>query len=301
MTDGTYYWRVRGLSAAKRPGPWSSPRKIVKAWTEAPQLQGPTEGAQITWPSTPLVLRWSEVPYAYEYIVKIATDEQMANVVLGTSATPTKTEGTVFAMPSTLQAGQTYYWQITPVDATGHRGTPSRVGKFSWAWPTTTSTEVVDLNPDPRVFEPEFKWAAVPGAARYEVEVSSASGFPAGSKWCCGETVLGTSFVPTLGARQQRILLARACDRRQRQRRRMERRSELRQGFRQHDADDRKPDDDGHEAAIRSGGRSDDERTDRDLVTGAGSSQLRSPGHAIHRRVRLQLDRRRIRCTKKKP
>ena len=100
-------------------------------------------------------------------------------------------------MPSTLPAGQAYYWQITPVDATGHRGTPSRVGKFGWAWPSTTSTEVVDLNPDPRVFEPEFKWGAVPGAARYEVEVSSASGFPAGSKWCCGETILGTSFVPT--------------------------------------------------------------------------------------------------------
>ena len=187
---------MRGLSAAKRPGPWSSPRRIVKAWTEAPQLQGPTEGAQITWPSTPLVLRWSEVPYAYEYIVKIATDEQMANVVLGTSATPTKTEEP--SLPFRARFRQVnLYWQITPIDATGHRGTPSRVGKFSWAWPTTTSTEVTDLNPDPRVFEPEFKWAAVPGAAHYEVEVNSASGFPAGSKWCCGETVLGTSFVPT--------------------------------------------------------------------------------------------------------
>jgi hypothetical protein len=197
VTDGDYYWRVRGLSASKRPGPWSASRKIVKAWTEAPQLLGPAEGAQITWPSVPLVLRWSEVPYAYEYLVTIATDEQLANVVVGTTASPTKTEATVFALGSTLQAGQTYYWQITPIDDIGHRGTPSKVGKFSWSWPTSTSTEVADLNPDPRVYEPEFKWAPVPGAARYEVEVNSARDFPAGSKWCCGEPVLGTAFVPT--------------------------------------------------------------------------------------------------------
>jgi hypothetical protein len=46
------------------------------------------------------------------------------------------------------------------------------------------------------VFDPVFSWDAVPGAARYQVEVSSAADFPTGSIWCCSETTLGTSLAP---------------------------------------------------------------------------------------------------------
>lgn len=196
VTDGTYYWRVRGVNAAKRPGPWSGTRKLVKAWTDAPRLQGPVDGAQISWPSVPLVLRWSEVPYAYEYIVTIATDERLANIVVGTATSPAKTTATAYALASTLQAGQTYYWGITPVDAEGHRGTPSSVGKFSWSWRTTTNTQLTDLT-NPFGFEPQFGWAPIPGAAHYEVEVNQSPEFPAGSKWCCSSLTTGTSLTPT--------------------------------------------------------------------------------------------------------
>jgi hypothetical protein len=202
VTDGTYYWRVRGVSAAKRPGPWSATRKLVKAWTDAPQLLGPAEGTEIKWPSTPLVLHWSEVPYAYEYIVTIATDEGLANIVVGSATSPVKTDATAYAPPGTLQAGQTYYWGITPVDAEGHRGTLSRVGKFSWSWPTTTATSITPLNAQPEEialnWTPEFTWNPIPGAARYEVQVSSAEGFPTGSLWCCSSSTLGTTASPTL-------------------------------------------------------------------------------------------------------
>ena len=50
-----------------------------------------------------------------EYIVTIATDEGLANVVAGSATAPLKTDGSVFALPSTLSEG-TYYWAITPVD-----------------------------------------------------------------------------------------------------------------------------------------------------------------------------------------
>jgi hypothetical protein len=196
VTDGAYYWRVRGLTKSSEPGAWSSARALAKAWTAAPQLVAPAENAAVTWPTVPLVLNWTPVPYATEYIVTIATDPGLSNIVLGSATSPETTTGTVFALPGTLAAGP-YYWAITPVDAEGHRGSRSRAGTFSWSWPTATSTEVADLNPNPQVFDPQFKWAPVPGAAHYEVEVNSAANFPVGSKWCCGEPIIGTSLSPT--------------------------------------------------------------------------------------------------------
>jgi hypothetical protein len=197
VPDGTYYWRVRGLTSTKEPGAWSSTRTLVKAWTQAPQLLRPANGTPITWPTVPLVLEWTPVAGATEYIVTIATDPALSNIVLGSATSPQKTGGTVFALPGTLAAGQTYYWAITPVDVEGHRGARSAVGTFNWSWPTNTTTQITDLNPDPRVFEPQFSWAPVPGAAKYEVQVNSAVGFPTGSEWCCSDPTIGTSLTPT--------------------------------------------------------------------------------------------------------
>jgi hypothetical protein len=197
VTDGIYYWRVRGLTKAKEAGPWSSTRRIVKAWNQAPRLLEPAPGADIAWPSTPLVLRWTPVASATQYIVTISSDPRLSNTVVGSTASPTKTWASVFALPGTLPEGR-YYWAITPVDTLGHRGARSAVHSFNWSWPTLTTTQVSDLNDDPRVFEPRFSWAPIPGAARYEVQVNSAEGFPAGSMWCCEHepATLGTSLTP---------------------------------------------------------------------------------------------------------
>jgi hypothetical protein len=192
VPDGRYYWRVRGVSATDRVGSWSPVRRVVKAWTTPPQITA-GDGAAVNWPSTPLVLHWSSVPYATKYVVSIATDPALSNIVLGSAAQPTETQGTSFALPVSLAPGP-YYWAVTPLDAEGHRGAPSRVATFQWTWPTTTSTSVTDLNPDPRVFDPMFSWNPVAGAARYEVEVNSAEAFPLGSKWCCASTTTGTSL-----------------------------------------------------------------------------------------------------------
>lgn len=194
VTDGTYYWRVRAVTAKDKSGPWSPVRRIVKAWSAAPQIVG-GDGAAVGWPMTPLVLRWSSVPYATKYLVSVATDPALSNLVIGSRAQPVETQGTSFSMPVSLASGS-YFWAVTPLDAEGHRGARSRVARFQWTWPTSTATSLTDLNPDPRVFDPMFSWSPVPGAARYEVEVNSAEGFPLGSKWCCADTTTGTSLAP---------------------------------------------------------------------------------------------------------
>jgi hypothetical protein len=195
VANGTYYWRVRAVSKSNKAGAWSGRRKLIKAWTATPTLESPANGTAITWPTQPLVFKWSAVPYAFKYQVTVATDEQFAHQVLATASSPIITQGTVYTPSVPLPEG-TYYWRVTPLDAELHKGAPSTEGRFTYTWPTTTTTQTQDLNPDPRVFDPLLSWAPVAGAARYEVEVNSARGFPPGSKWCCSGTTIGTSMAP---------------------------------------------------------------------------------------------------------
>jgi len=190
LADGTYYWRVRAINAKEEAGPWSSTRTLRKSWSTAPALLGPPTDAPISYPTVPLVLRWSPVEGAFKYLVSIGTDPTLA------SAKPVETSGTVFSPTGSLAPGR-YYWAVQPEDADKHKGAMSAVGSFIWSWPTTTATRINDLNDDTRVFDPQFSWDPVPGAARYEVEVNSAVSFPLGSKWCCSDLTTGTSLSPT--------------------------------------------------------------------------------------------------------
>jgi hypothetical protein len=195
LADGDYYWRVRAIDARGRAGRWSSVRSLSKRWATAPRLRGPAEGETVSYPETPLVLRWDSVPYAYKYLVQIATDPSLAHSALGDRTSGIETSSASFALPGTLAAGR-YYWAVTPLDADKHQGTRSAVGSFAWSWPTATTPRVTDLAADPRVFDPQFSWDPVPGAAQYEVEINPSADFAAGSRVCCDERASGTSMSP---------------------------------------------------------------------------------------------------------
>jgi hypothetical protein len=196
VPDGTYFWRVRAVSAKDKPGAWSRTRKLIKKWSAAPAITG-GNGVTVHWPNSPLVLRWSSVPYATKYIVSIATDPTLSNLVMGSAARPVETQGTAFAVPISLAPGHNYYWAVTPVDAEGRRGQRSSAGFFTWEWNSATSTQLTDLDPEAGIFaDPMYSWAPVPGAARYEVEVNSDEHFAPGSKWCCSGATTATSLAP---------------------------------------------------------------------------------------------------------
>jgi hypothetical protein len=193
IPNGSYYWRVRAIAKDGTPSSWTAPRLLVKAWTSAPALQAPGQGAIMVHPTNPLVLRWSPVPRASKYIVSIGTDPSLGTAV----QLPQETSGTVFTPRSLLLPPGTYYWGVTPVDAQGHRGAPSTVRSFMWTWPTSTMTRIDDLFAAPEVFDPHFSWDPIAGAARYEVEVNSSVDFAPGSKVCCANAVIGASLSPT--------------------------------------------------------------------------------------------------------
>src|SRR5262249_48142165 len=109
---------------------------------------------------------------------------------------PVDTAATQFS-PSGRLANGTYYWAVQPIDAEGHVGAQSAVWSFTWNWPTTTNLTVTDLDPSSQVYDPQFSWDPVPGAAKYEVEVNSDVDFGQGGKVCCTNPTIATSFTPS--------------------------------------------------------------------------------------------------------
>lgn len=193
LPDGNYFWRVRALSAKGDAGPWSRTRTIRKSWSDAPVLKAPSGNATISYPD-PLVLSWSPVARAFKYQMEVATDPALGSGAPGFSK-PIETSGTDFAVGLALPAGR-YYWAITPLDAQKNKGQRSAVGSFVVVWPSATATRTADLNADDRVYDPQLSWDAVPGAARYEVEVSGSDDFAPGAKVCCNDSTTGTSLSP---------------------------------------------------------------------------------------------------------
>lgn len=194
LPDGDYWWRVRAIDARNGAGAWSGARSLRKRWLAAPQLTGPVGGLAIPFPAQPLVLQWTRSPGATRYLVDISTDPTLAAPAPGITGR-IDTSGNQFTPPAALAPGR-YHWAVTPVDAEGHRGTRSSVGSFVWTWDTRTATRVQDLEPDPRLYDPQFSWDPIDGAAAYKVEVNTSEDFPAGSAVCCAETVIGNSLSP---------------------------------------------------------------------------------------------------------
>jgi hypothetical protein len=195
VPNGTYWWRVRSISRKGVPSAWSHGRSFRKRWARTTELLSPLGGAVVSYPSTPLRLRWSPVDGARKYLVSVATDPSLGSLVNVGGAV--ETTATTLTPAATLAPG-TYYWGVTPLDAQGNRGAPSRVASFTWFWPSATTLQVTDLASAPELFDPRFSWAPVAGAARYEVEINSSVDFAAGSKVCCTGTTINDSLSPTV-------------------------------------------------------------------------------------------------------
>ncbi|HEY7196050.1 MAG TPA: hypothetical protein VH306_02570 [Gaiellaceae bacterium] len=192
VPNGTLYWHVRGVTVAGATSAWSPTRSVKKEWLTAPDLVSPVDNASLSFPGEPLELVWNPVPRAAHYRITLATDPALGSAIVDDQLTA----ATVITPSSVLPRGR-YYWAVTPVDAQGNRGKRSAVASFTYSWPATVAPTIEDLLPDvDEVFDPQFSWSLVPGAARYEVEVNPSSDFAAGSKVCCSPATIGSALAP---------------------------------------------------------------------------------------------------------
>ena len=170
--DASYFWRVRAITTAGAAGPWSSVVEWDKS-SSSPVMVSPGDTDTITYPD-PVVLHWLPLDGAAKYELMIGDDVSLSG------ATPIETSATSYSPPAWLSPGQ-HWWAVAAKDAEGALTPYSTPISFTWDWPSTVSgltvTDGVDGTGDPvaddAIFEPRFSWDAVPGAARYDLDLST--------------------------------------------------------------------------------------------------------------------------------
>jgi hypothetical protein len=196
IPNGSYWWHVRAVTKDGNVSPWSPSRALKKSWKSTPRLVWPSSGARVNFPGTPLTLRWTPVSGAAKYRVLIANDEQLSSLVGGKAIETSATSLTPGLTPGAGTSAKTYYWSVVPVDAGGNSGAEASPAKFEWGWPSETQVTMTDLRPEAETFDPQFSWKPVDGAAAYELDVNSSEDFTAGSRVCCTQAIVGTSWSP---------------------------------------------------------------------------------------------------------
>ncbi|HEY3764546.1 MAG TPA: hypothetical protein VGL44_05270 [Gaiellales bacterium] len=195
IVNGTYTWRVAAVTAAGLQGAWSAMRTFTENWTDIATPQSPADGATLTYPE-PLLLDWTPVTGAQEYQLSVSNGDPAQNATNILTGYPITTAASAYSIPTRLSDGQ-YWWQVTPIDAEGDLGTPSAWFSFTWSWPNATTLTLNDLDPSSQVFDPQFSWTPIAGAAYYKVDVNNDPNFPSGSNICCSGYTVATSLAPT--------------------------------------------------------------------------------------------------------
>ncbi len=200
LINGTYWWRIRSVTATSATSAWTKGRTVVLKWAPVTNLTGPVDGTAFTTPAAnpgdALVLSWAAMPGAAQYAVTVATDPLLTTVVTS-GGNPAIVDGTSFTLDGSIPDG-TYYWSVTPLDAEGHKGLASATRSVVVHWNASAGSPVVtDLATDPELMDPLFSWGTVLGASAYELEISGSADFAPGSKICCNGTTTATSLSPT--------------------------------------------------------------------------------------------------------
>ena len=180
LTSGsTYYYKVRALDANGTAGPWSDVVAVTcRLGLTAPSVTGGNDSQ-----GRP-TLKWDKVAGAAKYEV------YRARSLNGDYIKYSTVTGTSYTNISYIENGNTYYYKVRALDASGTVG----------AWSSIVSVTYKQTLPAPAVTggndaqgRPTLTWKAVTGAAKYEVyRARSMNG-----DYIKYSTVTGTSYTNT--------------------------------------------------------------------------------------------------------
>ena len=175
----TYYYKVRALDASGTAGAWSSIVSVTyKQTLSAPAVTGGNDSQ-----GRP-TLKWNAVSGAAKYEVYRARSKDGDYIKYSTVT------GTSYTNISYIENGNTYYYKVRALDASGTAGAWSDVVAVTCRLGLTAPTVTGGNDSQGR---PTLKWNAITGAAKYEV-------YRARSKdgdYIKYSTVTGTSYTNT--------------------------------------------------------------------------------------------------------
>jgi hypothetical protein len=176
LTEGTrYYWEVSAGNAVGESN-WSSVWSFTTETAPgAPTLYAPANGAS-NQPISGLMLIWaanSSGSPATSYAVQVSTSSGFGTTFFSQSGITG-----ISQVVSGLTNGKTYYWEVMATNAGG-------MGNWSSFWNFTTvsampGVPVISLPSNGAIgvaLPVSLSWTAAPGAATYNVEVSTDPGF----------------------------------------------------------------------------------------------------------------------------
>ncbi len=132
----------------------------------------------IVAPLHPVVLSWSPVPGAVNYIVEVSASPGFQKVVWSK-----QTDQPQIA-PDAILGDGTYWWRVTAIDSAGTHGITSGVATFAKRWAGTVTGGVLSDTPGGAASSlirvtPYLRWAPVSGAAYYQAQIAAGNQFAA--------------------------------------------------------------------------------------------------------------------------
>ena len=155
----TYYYKVRALDANGTAGAWSSVVSVTyKQTLPAPTVTGGNDAQ-----GRP-TLKWKAVTGAAKYEVYRARSKDGDYIKYSTVT------GTSYTNISYIENGNTYYYKVRALDASGTAGAWSSIVSVTYrAASTGTLPAPTVTGGNDAQGRPTLKWNAVSGAAKYEV------------------------------------------------------------------------------------------------------------------------------------
>lgn len=198
LPAGPAYWRVAAMDASGLAGPFSGTVPFVVDTAVSPAPTAPADGATLSYPSQPPVLKWQPLAGAKTYTVEVddAVDFTSPSTYVNIPAAQY-----ALVEPPPLDIPQ--YWRVKAVlSSSGVTSLWSTPRSFTATWPevpTPTSPANGDTVPEVRL-----AWNPLDGAKTYEVQVSPSGDFQNNLLALAGSaTVHGTQYAPLVEMKPQ--------------------------------------------------------------------------------------------------
>jgi hypothetical protein len=190
LPEGNLTWSVTAFTGAEA-GPTAT-STFSSTRLAAPVLVSPASNAVLAQPTNPPLLTWAPSAGATSYKVEVDGD---ADFVGADSYT---TKNTSLVVPTPLGDGD-WYWRVTASKGASLNSPPSEERRFVVSpLPAPTITSPPD-DATQTLQDVVLDWTPVPGAASYDVQVSTEADFSEGGALIDSQTgLLGTRYAPEI-------------------------------------------------------------------------------------------------------